>query len=155
MAPDNKAGGTLRRLVAGTLLLVGAVWFWYHLCGNPLHELALIRRAQVTVGTLVDTYEHEQEDFRGHVYFSDVGVYAFRVPDGREFKALMRVPIGSLEQHKEVEYLPDAPSVNRVAGEGCRTIFEWLWRKIGLGALLFVILVSPGVFVLLNWYPWD
>ena len=101
----------------GIALFIGACWFWYSLTGNPLDELALIRRAKVAPVFLVDTLEREREDDRGHVYFSDVGVYTFRLPDGREFKASTRVPSGELNQEVEVKYLTDNPTVNRAKGD--------------------------------------
>lgn len=150
MATDNKMIATAKTILGGSLLLIGAVWFWYHAVGNPINEFALIRRAQIATGTLIDTYEDEQEDYRGHVYFSDVGVYTFNVPGGREFKTLTRVPTGQLKERQEIEYLSDAPSVNRVKGDGCRTVFELLWRKIGLGGLLLVLFAGSGIALLQN-----
>jgi hypothetical protein len=146
---STKEGSLLapvKTIAWGVLWLVGACWFWWHeIGGNPLNELALIRRAQVTTGSLIDTYEHEQEDDRGHVYFSDVGVYAYRVPDGREFKTLTRVPTGQLEERRQVEYLPDKPAVSRIKGHGCQTVTDWLWRKVGLGSFLLLLICSPGI----------
>ena len=132
----------------GVVLIIGACWFWWHCIGiNPLHELALIRRAQLTTGVLVDTYENEQEDNRGHVYFSDVGVYSYRLPDGREFKTSTRVPTRQLVEHQEVEYLPNNPEVSRIKGDGCKSITEFLWRKVGLGSLLLAMFISPGIYL--------
>ncbi|MCJ7663518.1 MAG: DUF3592 domain-containing protein [Desulfobacterales bacterium] len=132
----------------GVVLIIGGCWFWYHEAGgNPLHELALIRRAQITTGSLVDTYEHEQEDYRGHVYYSDVGIYSYRLPDGREFKTSTRVPTGQLKEQQEVEYLPNNPEVSRIKGDGCNSVTEFLWRKVGVGSLFLAICITPGIFL--------
>lgn len=144
----HKLTEPVKTLICGVVAILVALWFWLSLVKNPFHEFALIRRAQVAAGSLVDTFESEQEDFRGHVYFSDVGVYAYRVPDGREFKTTTRVPTGQLKEHQEVEYLPDSPAVSRIRGDGCHSITEWLWRKVALGLLLLAIFLSPGVVLL-------
>lgn len=73
-------------IIIGVLLMVGVCWFWWHLTGDIFHELALILRAKITGGSLIDTCEWEEEDSRGRVYYSDVGVYAYIIPDGRQFK---------------------------------------------------------------------
>jgi len=136
-----------KTLCWGVVLLIGGCWFWCWEGGNPLHELALIRRAQIATGVLVDTYEHEQEDDRGHVYYSDVGIYSYRLPDGREFKTSARVPTGQLKEQQEVEYLPDNPEVSRIKGDGCNSVTEFLWRKVGFGSLFLVICISPGIYL--------
>src|SRR5688572_1220798 len=122
----------------------------HHIVGNPFDELALIRRAHVAVGSLADTFEYEREDERGRVYLSDVGVYTFRTLDGAQFNASTRVPTGQLSKQLDVKYLPDEPAVNRIRGDGCASIFEWLWRKVGLGIFLLALLLSPGVILLRN-----
>ena len=64
---------SIRTLICGTLYVLVALWFWYHVLGNPLDELALIRRAQIATGSLIDSFEEELEDGRGRVSLSDVG----------------------------------------------------------------------------------
>ena len=131
----------------GIVVIIVGCWFWHHTIGNPLDELALIRRAQIAAGSLVETYEHEEQDYRDHVYFSDVGVYTYRLPDGREFKTTTRVPTGQLNEQVEVEYLLDNPTVSRVKGDGSASVTDWLWRKVGLGSLFLALLCSPGIYL--------
>jgi len=150
MATNNKLSDSVKTLIWGTLLVIFACSFWHYLIGNPLDELSLVRRAKITTGSLIETREHEEEDYRGHVYLSDVGVYSYRLPDGREFKTITRVPTGQLKEQREVEYLPDNPAVSRIKGDGCQSVKEWLWRKASLGSLLFALLVSPGIILLRN-----
>lgn len=150
MATPPKLSDSIKTLLWGILWIAVALGFMHHITGNPLDELALIRRAHVAVGSLADTFEHEQEDERGRVYLSDVGVYTFRTPAGQQFNASTRVPTGQLSKQQEVEYLPDNPAVNRIRGDGCASIFEWLWRKVGLGIILLALSLSPGMTLLRN-----
>lgn len=150
MAISTTRSEPVKTLMWGVLALLVGCWFWYYLVGNPLHEIALIRRANIATGSLVDTHEDEQEDYRGHVYFSDVGIYAYRLPDGRELKTITRAPTGHLKEQRQVEYLPDNPAVSRIKGDGCQSVMEWLWRKASLGSLLLAAFVSPGVIMIRN-----
>jgi hypothetical protein len=145
---NDKYRHTVITILLGIVLIIGGVLFWYHIAGNPLDEIALIKRAKVATCILVDTYEDEHEDDRGHVYSSDVGIYTFCLPDGREFKTHTRAPIGQLEKRLEVEYLPDNPSVNRIKGDGCQSFEEWLWRKVGVGGLFLLMCITPGFLLL-------
>jgi hypothetical protein len=140
------------RIAWGILAIVGACGFVWHIAGNPLHELALIRRAQVTIGTLTDHYEDERE--HGHrIYPIDVGLYRYHVPDGREFEVVTKVPPGELKEQEEVEYLPAKPHVSRIKGDGCQTVAEWLFNKVCMGGLLVSMacvaaisgLILPGI----------
>lgn len=97
---------------------------------------------------IVDTIEVEHEDSRGHVTYSNIGVYSYQTPDGRKFKTTTRDPVGQLKERQKVEYLPDKPMISRIKGDGCQTITEFLWRKVGLGGLLLVAFISIGYLVL-------
>ena len=83
----------------GIVWIVGGFLLWYHVVGDPFDEIALIQGAQIASGILSDQYEDEQEDDRGHVYFSDIGIYTFQTPDGREYKTHTQVPSGQLEEN--------------------------------------------------------
>jgi hypothetical protein len=136
-----------KTIALGFLCIMGACCLWWlFVDGNSLSELALIRRARLAGGSLVATYEEEREDYRERVHFVTVGVYAYRIPDGRQFKASIEVPAGqTLEELAQVEYLPDKPAVSRVKGRGCQTVAEWVWRTVGLGSLLFLLFSLPGI----------
>lgn len=135
-------------LIWGVVAIFVGLWFWSALVKNPFDELALIRKAQTATGLLIETQEHEAEDFRGHVYLSDIGVYSFHLPSGLEFKTITRAASGQLPQNPVVEYLADDPTVSRIRGTGSQSIIEWLWRKAGLGTLLLALFMSPGVALL-------
>lgn len=135
----------MKTILWSVLYILGACWFWYYLCGNPFDEFALITDSQIATGTLASVHEDEQEDSRGRVSISDVGIYVFRVPSGREFRTKVKSKSGFLRDYEEVEYLPENPVVSRIRGTGSSTITDWLWRKVGLGLLLFVAFVAPGI----------
>lgn len=134
--------GAIGWVVFGVTLIIGSSWFVYTAAGNSLDELALIRRAQIAAGSLVDTWEEEVVPERGPVGFLDVGVYTYRLSDGREFEITTSVPRGELKKYEEVEYLPDNPAVSRLKGSGCQSVFEWLWRKVALGGALLAVFVG-------------
>jgi len=120
----------LKTVLLGLLLLTGGLWFWLYLLGNPLNELALIRRGVTAKGVI-----------------TDVGAsYEFRLPNGQMIKGETGViTYYPPEYNIEVEYRPDDPSVSRIKGDGCSTVREWLWRNVGLLILFF----SPGVGLIL------
>ena len=135
----------VRRLVGSAAWVCVVCAVGYHVAGNPLHELALINRAQRAIGYLIETRTEDREDSRERVYFYDVGVYAFHLPDGREFKTATEAGVGRLKVQVQVEYLADNPAVNRVSGDGSRTVAGWLVRHV-MGLLFLAAFVSPGVY---------
>lgn len=138
----------MKTLLFGIAWVVGAYCFWLYLAGNPVDELALIRRAQVAPGFIVDTWEEPEDGDDGRTHWFHGATYTYRLPDGRKFTGSAHGS-GRLNLEPpypvEVEYLPDHPSVSRIRGSGSSSITDWLWRKIGLGSLLLALLVSPGV----------
>ena len=73
----------------------GLVWIAFagslthYWIGNPIHELALIRGAEVAQGTLVETFQEDDARLAMTAEALEawkVGVYSFRVPDGRNFQ---------------------------------------------------------------------
>jgi hypothetical protein len=138
------AQNPLKTLVIGVLFLIGGIWFWIEMIGNPLSDLALVKRGEQALGKLVSTDVHEAEDHRGHVFFSDVGVYSFQA-DGEEFLAITRMPTGSLPPTIVVEFLPTDPSTNRVLGDGAQSVWEWIWRKLGFGLIVLGFCIGPGI----------
>ncbi|MCA9643736.1 MAG: hypothetical protein KC492_23750, partial [Myxococcales bacterium] len=97
----------LWKALLGVAIMLGALGaFWWYLMGNPVDELALLRRAEVSTGRLVDTIEDEAEDNRGRVGILYVGVYSFRLPDGQTYKASTKSPSNEFPQQASIEYLP-------------------------------------------------
>jgi len=153
MITERTVTGSAQMVVSGILAIVVMFLFWYSLVGNPLDELALIRHAEVVEGFIVETGEEVGETDYGSTIWTHYARYTYRLPDGREFYQTTR-GTGRLSEEfynlqepypVEIEYHPDDPSVSRIKGDGSDTLFEWLWRKVGLGLLLLVIFLSPGV----------
>ena len=147
-------GKALKRIAWGLVWMVCATWFWLHLVGNPIHDLRLMLWARTAPGHIVDTWEdvEDGDDGRAHWYHS--AAYTFHLPDGREVSATTGSRSGRLRPEFvdfeqpipiEVEYDPTNPSISRLKGEGCQSLVEWLFRKVCLGGLMFVLFVSPGV----------
>ncbi len=134
----------------GLVWIVIASSLTHYWIGNPIYELALIRSAEVAQGTLVESFQEDDAAFkdRGRLDAWKVGIYSFRVPDGRKFNVVDEAAIGQLKQERTIEYLPDNPNVNRFQGEGFQSIMSWLFGNVILGTLLLVLIVSPGLVVL-------
>ncbi len=137
----------MKEIFWGLVWIVIASSLTHYWIGNPIHDLALIRSAEVAQGTLVDSAQEDDaaNKDRGRVDTWNVGVYRFHVPDGRKFYVLAKAAIGQLKQERTIEYLPDNPDVNRFQGEGSQNIMSWFFGKVVLGTLLLVLIVSPGL----------
>ena len=146
----------LPTIFVGLVLTVGGFLFWLHLAGNPLNEMALINRGLTTKGVIKDVRENYEDcdSCPGRKYLSYNASYTFQLPNGQTVEAETKDSSGLrpdiIANGIEVEYLPDSPSVNRIKGTGSPTITDWLWRKVGLGSLLLVMCLSPGV-GLIHW----
>jgi len=158
MATKNKLRDSVKTLIFGVLWIIGAGWYWYYLAGNPIDELALIRRAQVAQGFIIDSWEDvvDGDDGRPHWFAL---TYTYCLPNGRKFTKSTKSYSGRLKEELqelqkpypiEVEYLTNNPTVSRIKGEGSDSFSDWLWRKVGLGILFLGLLVSPGVVMLRN-----
>ncbi len=137
----------MKEIFWGLVWIVIASSLTHYWIGNPIHDLALIRSAEVAQGTLVDSFQEDDKAYkdRGRVDAWGVGVYSFRVPDGRKFNVVDEAAIGQLKQERTIEYLPDNPTVNRFQGEGSQNFTSWFFGKVLLGTLLLVLIVSPGL----------
>lgn len=142
----SKFWDSAKTVALGMVWILGACLFWYHLAGNPLHELALIQRAQTVPGLIVDADEEPPENggsWRHYLW------YTYSV-NGREFTETFsgRGRLSrkfSLPYPIEVEYLPDKPTVSRIKGSGHDNIQSWLLRKVGLGGILLALFCSFGI----------
>jgi hypothetical protein len=159
VATHNRFGDSVGTLVWGVIFIIGACMLWHCEFGNPFDELALIRRAQIAQGFVVDTWEDAEEGVRGGPYWSHGARYTYRIPDGREFTERTNPRPGQLKEvfrdlekpyPIEVEYLPDNPAVSRGKGDGCQSVIEWLWRTVGLGSFLLVMFLAPGIVLIHN-----
>lgn len=150
--PDPALSDVASSAFFGVLLLLGMFWFWHFLAGNPFDDLALILKGHTVPGFVVDTWEDVESSETGAHWFHGA-VYTYRLSDGREFTQHTRIKSGRTKLEFtdinepvpiEVEYLPDNPAVSRIKGDGSPTLFDWLWRKLGLGGILLVMFLAPG-----------
>ena len=152
MKKELKSAATSAALGIGWIL--GGLWLFFGIAGNPLDDFALIHRGQVAQGFIVETWEDADTGDEGGAQWSHSAVYEYRLPDGREFTQRTRTKSGRLKRELrdlsepfpiEVEYLPDNPIVSRIKGSGSSSLFDWLWRKVGLGLVLLAIILTPGL----------
>lgn len=157
MNKDLKSGTI--SMLWGLVMLIGGFWFWHYLVGNPFDDLALIRRGHTVQGFIVNAWEDAESGDEGGTQWLHSAIYKYRLPDGREFTQRTKDKSGRLRTELrdlaqpfpvEVEYLPDNPEVSRIKGDGSLHLFDWLWRKLGLGSLLLALFVAPGFKMLLS-----
>ena len=150
---------SIKTILWGVAWIAGACGLWYWLAGNPLDELALIQRARIAPGAIVDTWEDVDEDDEGQDLWSHGATYTYRLPDGRELTQSTQNKPGRLRDEfvdlqqpypVEVEYLPEDPTISRIKGDGSDSLSEWLWRDVGLGGLLLAAFLLPGIGLLRN-----
>ena len=150
---------SIKTIFWGVALVAGACGFWYYLVGNPLNELALIQRARIVPGFIIDTWEDVKDDDQGRAHWYHGATYTYRLPDGREFTQSTRDSPGRLKDEfldlqqpypVEVEYLSEDPAISRIKGDGSDSVSDWIWRKVGLGILLLALFLSPGIVLLRN-----
>ena len=143
----------LKIAVWGVLWIVGAVAFWLYAAGNPINDLRLALSASVAAGQVTDSWEDAEDTDSGGLSWSHGVAYTFFLPDGFEVKS-GEVGSGRLRSEfvdlkrpvpVEIEYLAGSPAVNRLKGNGSQSLGEWLLRKVGVGGLLLVVFLLPGV----------
>ncbi len=143
----------------GVLALIAALWFVRYLIQvNPYYEYMLITKSKIAIGfiTNVDEYEDEVEipDYQGggsEMVTVDNYGYTFTTQDGKVINDRSS-DLGYMKEFKgkplsiQVEYLPNKPEINRVKDKTnqCKTIGEFIWRRLGLGLFLLVIFLSIG-----------
>ena len=156
---DQKTIDRLKSVFWGLVFLAGGFYFWLYFVGNPISELALIRRGGTAQG-FISSFRTKVED-AGPSKMADFryATYTFQLPDGRIFRGEADDHRGTLPDDLsriEVEYLPDDPTVNRIKGSssGSATIGDWLLRKVCVGGLLLAMALSPGALIIYReFYP--
>jgi len=145
---------SVRTILWGMTWIAGACWLWGGIIGNPLDELALIRRARIAPGRIVHTWEDVDDSDDGRTLWSHGVTYTYRLPDGRELRQDSPYAPGRLRDEfrdlqepypVEVEYLPEDPRVNRIKGDGSESLWELFWRELILGGFLLAAFSAPGV----------
>jgi hypothetical protein len=122
-------------------MLAGGFLFWLGIVegsgGTPLSQLALIRRGFTTQGVITESWGDPEDGYGAK--------YTFQLLDGRVYDGKADGKHGNDGTRITVEYLPDDPTINRIKGEGSLTIKDWLWRQCGLGGLLLIMFLAPGM----------
>lgn len=155
---EKKRLDPYKSILAGQILLVGAVAFWYSIVGNPFTDFAILQRGKTVSGHIINAWEDASDDDRGRTHFYHQLEYSYRLPDGREFTQRTldkqgRIPEGLLDVESnphpiEVEYVHDDPLVSRIKGDGADSFSDWLFRKLGLSLVLLAMFLAPGIYML-------
>lgn len=141
----------LRSVLIGLALVVAGVGFWNHLVPSaPWDDWRLSTRGAVAPAVVTDVWDDADFGDDGRLHESYGADYEFTLPDGRRVEGTTGTRSGSLSagvgDRFEVEYLPDAPEVNRPAMTGGAPLLV----RLGAGLFLFALLVGPGIA-----YLWD
>ncbi len=139
----------IKTLFGGALWIVIAFAFWLSIAGNPIDELNLILNAETTNGFIVDGWDDVDDNGEGKSEWTHRYIYEFYTSPGQKYKGVEDgggpLMIDFEEPNPvDIEYLPDNPNVSRIKGSGCSSIWEWLWRKIGIGGIFLILIISPG-----------
>jgi len=142
----------------GLFWIVVGFMFWLSLVGNPIHELALIKRGVVTNGVITDTWEDTSKADDGRTIFIHGITYTFQLPDGRTVTGYRGNRQGRLHNSSphpfEVRYLPDNPAVSWIKADVSPTIGDFLLYKVFGGGLILAMFLSPGLALLhKGFYP--
>ncbi|WP_152266388.1 DUF3592 domain-containing protein [Agriterribacter humi] len=148
----------IRNLVIGLSAITAAFYFVYSAAGNPYHEYLLITKGVTTNGFIADAEEIVEDGDDGRAHFSHYYSYTFRVSSGKELtshgEGQGRLPneLNDLKRPYPIKviYLKKNPEINKVKNTISESIGELLWRKIGLGAVLFIAFSSIGILLLKN-----
>jgi len=139
------------KYISGGLIAVSfAFVFWLNGLGNPLRDLALVRRGHTVQGKIIDTSEDIDSGDYGQDASSHNETYVYETSTGQRFIQTSPSSSGRLREDihlpvsVEVEYLPENPSISRIKGTGSETIPEWIGRTL-LSLSLFALFASPGV----------
>ncbi|MCX6350871.1 MAG: hypothetical protein NTX03_03305 [Bacteroidetes bacterium] len=156
----------IQSCVLGTLALIIAIAFWQGMLEiNPYHEFLLITKATTVKGFITHSEEEEddvesetQGSRRSFIIYYD---YTFTTKKGEIIKdhASDRSPkSGYLQEANatplpiDVEYISSDPQIHRIkdmTGQA-NTLFDFLWRRIGLGIILLLVFCGIGFEIIKN-----
>lgn len=155
----------IKQCTFGITAMIAAIWFLsYNINANPYHEYQLITESKIANGFITNVEEYKDEvdipDAQGggsEPVTIDIYDYNFTTQDGKVIKDRSS-DLGYMKNFKnkplpiQVEYLPDNPKINRVKDETsqCKTLGEFIWRKLGLGGLLLITFCSIGFAMIRN-----
>jgi hypothetical protein len=142
----------------GVVAVSAAFALVYSISGNPYHEYQLLTNGTTTEGFITDVTEDiEPMDAGGYTYYYNYA-YTFKLPNGLPIHAYQELS-GNSEQEMpdlsepyltEIVYLTSNPNVNKLKATLLDSVWEIVWRKIGLGLLLLIMFSSIGFFIIFN-----
>jgi hypothetical protein len=142
----------------GVVALLVAFWFVYSVCGNPYHEYQLLKNGTTTLGFIIDVQENiEPRDAGGHTYYYYY-TFKFKLPNGSTIEAYQELSGGSEQETPDVSepypteivYLNSNPEINKIKATLSDSVWEIIWRKIGLGLFLLALSSSFGFVLIRN-----
>lgn len=166
LSPERKLIYNLsKQCIYGVAALIASIWFVsYSIKVNPYYEYQLITKSKIANGFITKVEEHKDEidipDAQGggsEMVTVDSYDYNFTTQDGKVINARSS-DLGYMPNFKNeplpirVEYLPYNPRINRVKDETseCKTLGEFIWKRLGLGGLLIVVFCSIGFVMIRN-----
>jgi hypothetical protein len=146
----------VKSLVIGCIAIWLAVWVVYRTGGNPYHEFLLMKNDVITDGTIIHAEEYDSESDTKGVVINYRVVYEFSAPNGKKYQSVEKcegqLPGELYDLSKPypitVKYLAKNPSINKIARMICDNMFEFIWRKIGIGIIALVFLSTVGFVVI-------
>jgi len=146
-----------KTVIVGLVATIVGLLMVHHMVGNPLTDGFILLWGKETEGQI--NWTHQDYDEAGPFFSLE---YQFRV-GGHTFTSRYTRD-GELNDEfydidsvipVKVEYYPHMPSLSRIKGNGTQSVFEWVWRKLLLGSLLYAAFLAPGVFLLRGeWKKW-
>lgn len=152
---DNKYWLSIKKIITGLILISIAIVFWLNIVGNPFGELMLIINNESCTGYITKTWEDWDFSEGGSINYTSEITYQFSIPNGKLYVNTIKHFTELRDDLKNisepypitVEYVTSNPEISRIKGDGNQTIFEWLWRKVGLGGIALFLLLAPGFIV--------
>jgi hypothetical protein len=142
----------------GIVAMIVAFVFVYSINGNPYYEYQLLQNGTTTEGFITDvTEEVEPSDAGGYTYYYYY-TFKFKLPNGNTIKAYQELSGSSAQETPdlnepyptEIVYLKNNPEINKIKSTLSDSIWEIVWRKIGLGLILLIVLSSIGFVIARN-----
>lgn len=130
----------------------------YSIGGNPYHEYQLLTNGTTTEGFITDvTVDIEPRDAGGNTYYYKYA-FNFKLSNGKVIQtsqelsgsSAQEIPDVSEPYPTEIVYLSSNPEINKLKATLSDSIWEIVWRKIGLGLLLFLMFSSIGFALIRN-----
>jgi len=148
----------IKSIVWGLVAIIAAFCFVIYTIGNPYNEFRLITKGITAVGRITEAEEFVVDGYRGKAIFYYYYSYSFNLPDGREIKSggkgNGRLPVVLMDLSDpypiKVVYLTWKPEINKDKNSICDSVTEFLWRKVGLGTILFLVFSSIGFILIRN-----